>query len=217
MIYVTGHRNPDADSIASAIGYAELKRRLDSEGRYVPVRLGDVNAQTRWLLERSEAAEPELLPHVMLRVGDVMFESFQVARQREPVRAVGLAMAGQGLDLMPVVGDDGSLVGVMTERALARRYIRESREVSALVAPTAVSAVVGVLDGELILGEERDIAGRVWAQSMDVTSPTSMAAGDVVVVGDRPDAQRLAIEHGVALLVTSNGTAPSEEVLTLAR
>ena len=101
VIYVTGHRNPDADSIASAIGYAELKRRLDSEGTYVPVRLGDVNAQTRWLLERSEAAEPELLPHVMLRVGDVMFESFQVARQREPVRAVGLAMAGQGLDLMP--------------------------------------------------------------------------------------------------------------------
>ncbi len=217
VIYVTGHRNPDADSIASAIGYAELKRRLDSEGTYVPVRLGDVNAQTRWLLERSEAAEPELLPHVMLRVGDVMFESFQVARQREPVRAVGLAMAGQGLDLMPVVGDDGSLVGVMTERALARRYIRESREVSALVAPTAVSAVVGVLDGELIVGEERNIAGRVWAQSMDVTSPTSMAAGDVVVVGDRPDAQRLAIEHGVALLVTSNGTSPSEEVLALAR
>ena len=54
-IYVTGHRNPDTDSIASAIGYAELKRRLDPDNEYVPVRLGDCNAQTRWLLERSGA------------------------------------------------------------------------------------------------------------------------------------------------------------------
>ena len=55
-IYVTGHRNPDTDSIASAIGYAELKGRLDTRNEYVPVRLGEVNAQTRWLLERSGAA-----------------------------------------------------------------------------------------------------------------------------------------------------------------
>jgi manganese-dependent inorganic pyrophosphatase len=216
VIYVTGHRNPDADSIASAIGYAELKRRLDPHNRYLPVRLGEVNAQTRWLLEHSEAPEPDLLGHVMLRVCDVMQEGFQVAGQGEPVRAVGLAMAGGGLDLMPIVDDAGSLVGVMTERALARRYIRESREVSALVAPTAVRAVVGVLEGELVAGEERDIAGRVWAQSMNVASPSRIAEGDIVVVGDRPDAQRLAIERGVALLVTSNGTAPSEDILALA-
>jgi manganese-dependent inorganic pyrophosphatase len=217
VIYVTGHRNPDADSIAAAIGYAELKQRLDPRSTYVPVRLGRVNPQTRWLLERSEATEPDLLAHVMLRACDVMHGGFPVARQREPVRTVGLAMASGDLDLMPIVDDDGSLAGVMTERALARRYIRESREVSALVAPTPVSSVVGVLDGELVLGEEKDIAGRVWAQSMDVASPTSMTAGDVVVVGDRPEAQRLAIEHDVALLVTSNGTTPNEEILTLAR
>jgi manganese-dependent inorganic pyrophosphatase len=217
VIYVTGHRNPDADSIASAIGYAELKRRLDQRSKYVPVRLGEVNPQTRWLLERSEAAEPPLLGHVLLRACDVMQGGFPVARQHEPVRAVGLAMASGGLDLMPIVDDDGSLVGVMTERALARRYIRESREVSALVAPTAVSAVVGVLEGELVAGEERELAGRVFAHSMDVDSPTQIADGDVVVVGDRPDAQRLAIERGAALLVTSNGTTPSEEVLALAR
>jgi manganese-dependent inorganic pyrophosphatase len=217
VIYVTGHRNPDADSIAAAIGYAELKRRLDPRNKYLPVRLGEVNPQTRWLLERSEAAEPQLLPHVMLRACDVMHEGFPVADQRDPVREVGLAMAGAGLDLMPIVDDDGSLVGVMTERALARRYVRETREVSALVAPTAVSAVVEVMDGELVAGGERDIAGRVWAYSMDVASPSQIAAGDVVVVGDRPDAQRLAIERGAALLVTSNGTAPPEEILALAR
>jgi manganese-dependent inorganic pyrophosphatase len=183
----------------------------------VPVRLGEVNAQTRWLLERSEAQEPEFLAHVMLRVCDVMREGCPVAGQGEPVRTVGLAMAGSGLDLMPIVDDGGALVGVMTERALARRYIRESREVSALVAPTAVSAVVGVLEGELVTGEDANVAGRVWAQSMDVASPSRIAEGDVVVVGDRPDAQRLAIERGAELLVMSNGTVPSEEILALAQ
>ena len=72
VVHVTGHRNPDLDSIGSAIAYAELKHRLDGGNEYVPARLGDVNAQTAWALERSGAAEPELLPHIKLRVGDVM-------------------------------------------------------------------------------------------------------------------------------------------------
>ena len=217
VIYVTGHRNPDTDSIAAAIGYAELKGRLDPRNEYAPVRLGEANAQTRWLLERSEAPEPEFLPHVMLRVCDVMRDECPVAQQNDAVRTVGLAMAGGNLDLMPIVDDEGTLVGVMTERALARRYVRESREVSALLAPTAVSAVVGVLDGELVAGEDREVVGRVWAQSMAVGTPSRIASGDVVVVGDRPDAQRLAIERDVALLVLSNGTMPNDEIVALAR
>jgi manganese-dependent inorganic pyrophosphatase len=218
LIYVTGHRNPDTDSIASAIGYAELKRRVDPGNDYRAVRLGEPNAQTAWVLERSGAPAPDFLPHVFLRARDLMRESFPVARRDEPVRDVGLAMASEGMDLIPVVDDEGALAGVMTERALARRYIRESREVSSLVdTPTALAAVVRVLEGELVVGEERQIAGRVWAQSMDVSSPSRIAAGDVVVVGDRPEAQRLAIELGASLLVTSNGTTPGEEVLVLAR
>src|SRR5687768_1988303 len=102
-IYVTGHRNPDTDSIAAAIGYAELKRRLDPRNEYVPVRLGELNAQTRWVLERSGADEPELLPHVMLRVKDVMRRSFPRACDTEPVREVGMLMARESLDLVPIV------------------------------------------------------------------------------------------------------------------
>jgi manganese-dependent inorganic pyrophosphatase len=217
VIYVTGHRNPDTDSIAAAIGYAELKGRLEPGTRYLPVRLGDVNAQTRWALERSGAPEPEYLPHVFLRVCDVMRTDFPTAGVNEPVRAVGLAMATGNLDLMPIVNEDGALAGVMTERALARRYIRESREVSSLVdTPTGVSAVVSVLEGKQLAGDDRSVAGRVWAQSMDPTTPSRISEGDVVVVGDRADAQRLAIERGAALLITSNGTAPGEEILALA-
>ncbi len=216
-IYVTGHRNPDADSIASAIGYAELRGRLDPRNEYVPVRLGEPNVQSFWLIERSGAPLPDFLPHVFLRVSDVMRQSFPTARHDEPVREVGLTMAREGLDLVPIV-DDEELVGVMTERALARRYIRESREASRLDAPTAVGAIVEVLQGTLVTGDgDREIAGRVWVLAMDVSSPTSMEAGDVVVVGDRPDVQRRALERGAALLVTSNATEPIDEVLELAR
>ena len=113
-IYVTGHRSPDTDSIASAVGYAELKRRVDPRNEYVPVRLGELNAQTRWVLERSGATEPELL--------------------------------------VPVLDDNGALVGAVTERALMRRYVRESREPSRLDAPTTVGAITGVLEGRQLVG-----------------------------------------------------------------
>jgi manganese-dependent inorganic pyrophosphatase len=79
-VYVTGHRNPDTDSIASAVGYAELLNRLDAGCEYVPVRLGEVNAQTRWVLERSGAPEPAFLAHILLRARDVMQTDFAISR-----------------------------------------------------------------------------------------------------------------------------------------
>jgi manganese-dependent inorganic pyrophosphatase len=218
QIYVTGHRNPDTDSIASAVGYAELKRRLDPGNEYVPVRLGEVNAQTAWALERSGADEPQLMNHVFLRVRDVMRESFPVARDDEPVRSVGLTMAHENLDIVPIVDSDGRLIGVMTERALAHRYIRESRKTSTLVdAPTTVAKIVEVLDGELNAGEDRMIEGRVWVHSIDPQrSESKISDGDVVVAGNRDDAQRQALELGAALLVASNGVRPEDEILELA-
>ena len=217
-IYVTGHRNPDTDSIASAIGYAELKTRIDPNQQYVPVRLGECNPQTRWLFERSGATEPRLLPHVLQRACDVMRTDFPVTRAEEPIRAAGFAMARAELDLMPIVDAAGALVGVVTERTLARRFIRETRQTSTLQeAPTLVSAVVDVLEGELLTGEDNELAGRVWVQSMEVGSPSGISPGDVVVVGNRPDAQRLALDRGAALLVLSNRSIPSEEILSLAR
>ncbi|HEY8465285.1 MAG TPA: putative manganese-dependent inorganic diphosphatase [Solirubrobacterales bacterium] len=218
-IYVTGHRNPDLDSIASAIGYAELKNRLDAEHEYVPVRLGEPNAQTKWALERAACEPPMLMSHVYLRASDVMRERFPVARHDEPVRSVGLTMARENLDIVPIIDDDGRLVGVMTERALAHRYIRESRTTSSLVdAPTAVSKIVEVLDGELLCGADKVVAGRVWVHSIDPQHATSkISEGDVVVAGNRDDAQRQAIELGAALLIISNGARPSEEILELAK
>jgi manganese-dependent inorganic pyrophosphatase len=218
LVYVTGHRNPDTDSIASAMGYAELKGRLDPNLDYVPVRLGECNAQTRWMLKRSGAPEPRLLPHVMLRACDVMQTSFPVAGQDEPIRDAGLSMARAQLELVPVVDEHGGLAGLVTERALARRYIRESRRTSTLEeAPTRVSAIVEVLQGELVLGEDKLLAGRVWVQAMEVGSPSGISEGDVVVVGNRADAQKRSIELGATLVVLSNGASLAPEALEVAR
>lgn len=218
-IYVTGHRNPDTDSIASAIGYAELKGRQDPGSEYVAVRLGNVNAQTAWALRRSEAPMPELMEHVMLRVGDVMRERFPAAGRHQPLREVGRTMVAEDLDLVPVVDDDGVLIGVMTERALARRYIREARESHTLrESPTSVAAIVSVLEGEQIEGGEAIIAGRVWVHSIDAArSDSKISTGDAVVVGNRVDAQRQSIELGAALIVTSNGVPAGAEIRALAR
>jgi manganese-dependent inorganic pyrophosphatase len=219
LIHVLGHRNPDTDSIAAAIGYAELRDRLDAANAYVPVRLGRCNAQTRWVLERAGAPEPELLEHVMLRVRDVMQEEFYAAGVDDPVREVGLRMAQGRLDLVPVVDRDGRLAGVMTERALARRYIRESREASTLVdTPTRVGAIADAVSGELVVGEDDAVAGRVWVFAMDAAwAESGIREGDIVIVGNREDAQRRAVDVGVGLLLVSNGVAPDEEVLRRAR
>jgi len=218
-IYVTGHRNPDTDSIASAIAYAELKQQLDPDSEYVPVRLGKINAQTRWVLERSGAARPDPMEHVMLRVRDVMRETFPVADHREPLRQVGRIIARDDLDVVPIVDDGGQLVGVMTERALAHRYIRETGRTHSLAdAPTTVSAIAATLDGELVDGPDGVVSGRVWVHSIDASrSDSKISAGDIVVVGNRADAQRQSIELGAAVLITSNGMPPDEEVRALAR
>lgn len=218
-IYVTGHRNPDTDSIASAIAYAELKGRQDPGNDYVAVRLGSVNAQTAWALRRSGARSPELMEHVMLRVRDVMREEFPVAEHRQPLREVGRTMAAEDLDLVPVVDDEGVLIGVMTERALARRYIREARKSHTLrESPTSVAAIVSVLEGEQIEGGDEMVAGRVWVHSIDASrSDSKISEGDAVVVGNRVDAQRQSIELGASLIVTSNGITAGDEIRQLAR
>ena len=106
-------------------------------------------------------------------------------------------MSKAELELVPIVDDDGALAGVLTERALARRFIRDSRRTSTLEeAPTQVSAIVSVLEGELVAGEDRTLSGRVWVYAMDPESDSGISDGDVVVVGNRPKALLRVIELG---------------------
>ena len=218
-VYVTGHKNPDTDTIASAIGYAEYKNLVDQDNLYAPARLGEVNSQTEWALQKSGAEVPKLLEHIMLRVKDVMAQDVATAHKDDPLRNVGLTMAKRNIAQLPIVDDDGSLTGIITERNLARMYVRESRGASSFAdSPVWVGAIVEVLEGELLVGEDREVSGQLWVISMSVDSMgQSMQPGDIVVIGDRPKGQRRAIELEAGVLVVSNGVRPGDEVLEMAR
>ena len=217
-VYVTGHKNPDTDTIASAIGYAEYKNLVDAENEYAPARLGDVNPQTAWALEKSGAESPKRIRHIMLRVKDVMARDVALVHKNDPLRNVGLTMAQRNISQLPIVDDDGSLVGIITERNLARMYVRESTGASSFKdSPVSVGAMLEVLEGELLVGNNRESTGQLWVISMGVDSMgKSMQQGDVVVVGDRPEAQRRAIDLGAGVLVISNGVRPEDDVLEMA-
>ena len=219
-VYVTGHKNPDTDTIASAIGYAEYKNLVDPDNNYEAVRLGEANAQTAWALEKSGAEEPRRIRHIMLRVKDVMSDDVAVANKNDPLRNVGLTMARRNISQLPIVEKDGTLTGIITERNLARMYVRESRGASSFAdSPVTVGAMVEVLEGELLVGEkESEFSGQLWVISMSVDSMgKSMNPGDVVVIGDRPKGQRRAMELGAGVVVVSNGVRPDDEVLEIAR
>ena len=219
-VYVTGHKNPDTDTIASAIGYTEYKNLVDPDNNYEAVRLGEANAQTAWALEKSGAEEPRRIRHIMLRVKDVMSDDVAVANKNDPLRNVGLTMARRNISQLPIVEKDGTLTGIITERNLARMYVRESRGASSFAdSPVTVGAIVEVLEGELLVGEkESEFSGQLWVISMSVDSMgKSMNPGDVVVIGDRPKGQRRAIELGAGVVVVSNGVRPDDEVLEIAR
>ncbi|WP_165874191.1 putative manganese-dependent inorganic diphosphatase [Rubrobacter taiwanensis] len=218
-VYVTGHRNPDLDSIASAIGYAELKQKLHPGDTYAPARLGDPNPQTEWALKKSGARAPKFVPHIMLRVKDVMNQDVITSNWNDPIRDAGLAMARRGISQIPIVDDRGVLVGIITERDLARMYIRESREPSTFAhSPVSVSSIVSVLEGELAAGGDQQVAGRLWVTAMSLESMgKAMGSGDIVVVGDRPEAQLRALELGISVLVITNGAHPEREVVERAK
>ena len=180
-----------------------------------------LNAQTRWVLERSGAPEPELLPprpaaRARRHAGRLPDRRATATRSARSASR----WPRQDLELMPIVDDDGALAGVITERTLARRYIRESREVTSLpTPPTSVRRDRRPARRRARARRRRPRASPAASGCWRWTSarcPTSIGDGDVVVVGNRDDAQRRAIELGVALLVTSNGTRPADDVLALA-
>src|SRR5690349_19991751 len=103
----------------------------------------------------------------MLRVRDVMQQDFYAAGVGDPIRDVGLTMSQDKLEPVPIVEHAGKLDRVPPDRALARRYIRESREASSLVdTPTRISAISAAVSGQQIAGDDHTVEGRVWVFAM---------------------------------------------------
>jgi manganese-dependent inorganic pyrophosphatase len=217
-ILVFGHRNPDNDSICSAVAYAHLKNRTDSDNVYVPVRLGAVPPETAWVFERFAIDVPEEISHVKTRVRDVMTERPVAVGRDATVLEAGRLMREHGVRALPVVRD-GVVEGIVSATTLAERYVQETSVRGFASSPVRLGSLAQVLDGTVVAGEpDAFVSGDVLVGAMEPeTMHRYLKPGDVLIVGDRKRTQPMALEAGVACLVVTGGKAPEPEVLALAR
>lgn len=218
-VLVFGHRNPDNDSICSAVAYAHLKNITDPDAVYVPARLGPVPPETAWVFERFSVDLPDEIAHVRTRVRDAMTAEAVVARTHDNLLTAGRLMREHGVRALPVTGPGGVVKGLLNQSILAELYIGETEMRGFESMPVSVGRIADVLDGHVLVGDpDLLLSGRVLIGAMEPETMVSyIAAGDTLIVGDRRRTQPLAIEAGAACLIISGGHLPGDDVSALAR
>jgi len=217
-VLVFGHKNPDNDSICSAVAYAHLKNLVDPENVYVPARLGPVPTETAWVFERFGLELPEKIDHVHTRVRDVMTEEVYTISPEEPMLEAGRLMREHDVRALPVVSLDGRVIGLVSQRMLAERYLEETTIAGFADMPVALERLVRVLDGDLLVGDPSMLlSGNVLIGAMEPQSVVAaITAGDALIVGNRVRTQPLALEAGIACLIVTGGFVPEAKVLEVA-
>ena len=214
-IYVIGHRNPDTDSICSAIGYAHLKQALGFNA--VPARAGKVNAETKYALEHFHVEQPLLLSDLYPRVKDVTLDCKIVVKQHDTLRHLGEVMRGHDLKSVPVTDSKGILVGIVTVSDLAKRYFQELSMQDLSEMRVRYRDIIAATDSKvLVSGNESDfIHGkiRIAAGSIKMIQDT-VEKNDIVLVGDRHDETLIDIvDQGIScLIITGNGRVSADVI-----
>ncbi|MDT8900224.1 putative manganese-dependent inorganic diphosphatase [Anaeroselena agilis] len=212
-LYVIGHRNPDTDSICSAIAYAHLKKALGEEA--VPARAGKINAETKFVLDYFAVEAPVLVTDLHPRADDVMHPAAVTIRPEDTLRELGTVIKRHGVKSVPVVAEDGRLAGIVSVGDLAKRYIEELEMQDLKEAGVTFAGVVSVLDGKLAVGEDpdREVAGKVWIGAAKAeTMARVIKPGGVVLVGNREEAQLACIACGISCLIVTGGARVSPAV-----
>ena len=222
-VYVIGHRNPDTDSICSAIGYAALCRRLGRSG-VRPARAGEINRQTEFILDTLGEAPPEHLLDVFPRVRDILSaEPVTVGGDVPLVHALEI-MRRRDIRMLPVIDEKGRAGGALVLKRLTERIfladdgggIRRVLTSPASIQTCLGAAAVCLFDPER--EEELDLyvgamAPETFRRHLADTDPKRA----VVLVGDRADIQRDAIALGVRLLVVTGGLPVDAAMAAAAR
>ena len=152
-ILVFGHRNPDNDSICSAVAYAHLKNLTDAENVYVPARLGPVPRETAWVFERFGVELPEEIATCARACATSMTPDVTVGANEQPMLEAGRLMREHGVRALPVVDGEGGAVGLVSQRMLAERYLDETEIVGFQRMPVTVGQLARVLDGDALAGD----------------------------------------------------------------
>jgi len=214
-VFLFGHRQPDTDSIASVIGYADFLNRSEP-GRYIPARCGELNPESRYMIERFRLEEPVCMDSVEPRLSDISFKTVYSLEENVPTVDVATLMAKEGIRNVAITDRQGKPVGMIGEHALAGAYIRRIYLAELAVTPISLGTLARILNASIIVPSHEILEGKVYI-AIDALHVTlaKMTAKDIAVVGDNEPAQLALISAGIACLIIAEG-APVGERLSAA-
>jgi len=213
QIYLFGHQKPDTDSIASVIGYAEFMNRSEP-GRYVPARCGELNPESRYMLERFGIDSPAFIPSVEPRLSDISYKPVFALTADVPTVDVATLMVKEGIRNVVITDPAGKPVGIVGEHALAAAYLRKIHLAELAVTPVPVETLARILNADIAVSVHAVLEGRVYI-AIDALHVTlaKMTAKDIAVAGDDEPAQ-LAL---IACLIIAEGAPAGERVIAAAK
>lgn len=204
IVYVSGHKNPDSDSICAAISYAYL---LNKTGQYhaVPVRLGDVNRESEYILKRFNAKSPQLLKSVKQKVEDLDYDKVTVFSKDLTLKTAWSLMKAQNLKSAPVLDDYGKLLGLLSSTNILEGYMGEWDSDTLKKAHTPIENVVDTLQGQVLyLADDlKYINGTIHIVSMTTNGSKDYIKKDDIAIlgGDRKHAIRYLADIQVGLII----------------
>lgn len=216
---VVGHKNPDTDSVCSAIAYANLKNLL-VPGSAVARRAGKINNETAFVLDYFKMDVPELLEAVNTQVMDIEYRKTPGIKDTISIKEAWKMMRELDVVTLPIVGRSNMLEGIITINDIAKSYMDEYDSTVLAKAKTPYSNLVEVLEGELVAGNPHNhiVNGKVI---IGAANPHMIehwiSSDDIMIVGDRVDTQICGIEMGVGCLILCLDAPVNPLVLQLAK
>ena len=202
-ILVVGHKNPDTDSICSAISYAYLKNMTDDKV-YEPIRAGNVSSETRFVLNYFGVEEPTLCTDVSIQLKDIELRKMSGVNENLSLKNAWSLMRDSQIDTLPVVDDQNNLIGLITVKVIATSNmdIYDSNILS--TSNTLYKNILETIDGDMIVGSDEGFIenGKIVIATADPgVLENVVESGDIVVMGNRYESQLCAIEKQAGVLI----------------
>ncbi len=217
-ILVIGHKNPDTDSICSAIAYADLKHRLTGKN-YVPCRAGYINPETEFVLRRFDAPMPRLVNSIQTQVSDIELRTSHGVSRDLSLKEAWKMMSQDSRVTLAVVDEENRVEGLITIGDIANSYMNIYRNDILSVAKTPYHNIVSALEGRMVVGDENDCfeQGKVLvaATNLDLLE-TYVEPGDIVMLGNRYECQICAIDMKAGCLILCAGAPLSKTIRHMA-
>ncbi len=207
-VYVIGHRNPDTDSICSAVAYAYLKNQIGVKAH--AFRAGNLNAETQFALDFFDVQPPMFINDFYPRAKDIMMDNLpNSVHPDDSLFKLSLIMSKSKIKSIPVLNDDGDFLGIVSIGDVAKQFLKDIDTFNFKERGVKFTALKEVLQAEVLSGEgclDKLIEGKLKiAGSSLATSLKAYKAGDVIIVGDRLDVLDLCLDIKVAGVIITGG------------